>query len=162
MEIKSIRILEEIKDINCDTIDVCVESKTGYVYTVVVSTPNDLIAEMNERGANFLNGRGPTIFVKKLTEEIIMEALQAYAVDDAYWLKLYQFADSIDISVLNEMEKNHEEKWKLFELEGVNRFFYYFQKHRKVSPENRVLFELIFFLSILTLIVYCFLKPVTH
>jgi len=56
-----------------------------------------------------LTGRGPTLFVRQLTEEIIMEAVQAYAADDAYWLKLYQFADSIDISVLNQMQQKHEE-----------------------------------------------------
>jgi len=44
MQIKGIKIYEEIKDINCDTIDVVVESETGYEYTIVVSTPNDLIA----------------------------------------------------------------------------------------------------------------------
>lgn len=161
MQIKGIKIYEEIKDINCDTIDVVVESETGYAYTIVVSTPNDLIAELNEEGTNFLAGRGPTLFVRQLTEEIIMEAVQAYAADDAYWLKLYQFADSIDISVLNQMQKNDEEGRELFELEGLDLFFYYFQKYAKVSPGNRVLLEPVFLMSILTLIFYCFcfLKP---
>lgn len=84
MEIKSVKFPEEIRDIYCDTIDVFVESETGYVYTVVVGTPQDLIAEMNERKRNFLDGRGPTIFVRKLTKEIVTEAIKAYAADDAY------------------------------------------------------------------------------
>lgn len=156
MEIKGIKIYEEIKDINCDTIDVVVESETGYAYTIVVSTPNDLIAELNEEGTNFLTGRGPTLFVRQLTEEIIMEAVQAYAADDAYWLKLYQFADSIDISVLNQMQKNDEEERELFEPEGIDLFFDYFQKYT-----NRVLLEPVLFLSILISIFscFCFLKP---
>ncbi len=35
------------------------------------------------------------VIVKELTEEIITETLKAYSEDDAYWLKLYQFSDSI-------------------------------------------------------------------
>ena len=42
--------------------------------------------------------------MKKLTKEIVTEAIQAYAENDGYWLKLHQFADDIDISVLHQLE----------------------------------------------------------
>ncbi len=49
--------------------------------------------------------------MKKLTKDIVTEAIQAYAEDDAYWLKLYQFADAIDISVLDKLEAEDREEW---------------------------------------------------
>lgn len=159
MKVKSVELAEEITDIDCDTIDVYVESETGYIYTVVVGTPQDLIEEMNQKKTNFIDGRTPTIFVRKLTKEIVTEAILAYAQDDAYWLKLCQFGDDIDISVLNKIETDHREKWELFELEGLDRFFYYFQKYAKVPYENQVLFGPIVFLTILILLAYCLLKP---
>lgn len=50
--------------------------------------------------------------MKKLTEQIVTEAIQAYAENYAYWLKLCQFGDDIDISVLNKLEEEHRKEWK--------------------------------------------------
>lgn len=51
--------------------------------------------------------------MKKLTEQIVTEAIQAYAENYAYWLKLCQFGDDIDISVLNKIELEHREELEL-------------------------------------------------
>lgn len=46
----------------------------------------------------------PFVFVKQLTKEIIVETVTAYvAKDDAYWLKLYHFADDVDTAVFNQL-----------------------------------------------------------
>ena len=60
------------------------------------------------------------IIVKKLTEEIIMEAIQAYAEDEGFWLKLQHFAIEIDISILNKMEAEHREELELDNLDGLD------------------------------------------
>ena len=48
----------------------------------------------------------PKILVKKLTEQILREAIQAYAENDGYWLKLCQFGDDIDI--FDNLKQNYE------------------------------------------------------
>jgi hypothetical protein len=45
-----------------------------------------------------------------LTKPIVRKAIEAYAENDGYWLKLYQFGDDIDISVLNKLEEEHRKK----------------------------------------------------
>lgn len=104
MRIKKIRIIDEIKDPFNDSVDVGVKFEEGYSYTIIVRTPHDFIQEMLEEKTNFSEPGTPVIVVKKLTEEIITEAILAYAKDDGYWLKLCQFGDELDIGVLNELD----------------------------------------------------------
>ncbi len=65
---------------------------------------------MDQEKTNCIRPGTPRIIVKKLTEEIVMEAIQAYAENDGYWLKLYQFAYDIDISVLDQLEAEHRKE----------------------------------------------------
>jgi len=58
---------------------------------------------MDEEKSNFSNHNELIIVVRKLTQEIITEALEAYAEDNAFWLKLHQFASEIDISVFDKL-----------------------------------------------------------
>ena len=44
-----------------------------------LGTPQDLLEEI----------------VKKLTKEILTEAIEAYGEDDGYWLKLHHFSDEL-------------------------------------------------------------------
>lgn len=53
---------------------------------------------------------------KKLTKEIVMEAIQAYGEDTGYWLKLYHFADSIEIYILNKLEAEYRKERKGFAI----------------------------------------------
>jgi hypothetical protein len=120
MQIKRIEFLEEIKDVNNDNIDVLVENETGYNYIVTVGTPQDLLEEMKQEKTNFVRPGTPMIIVKSLTEEIILEAIQAYAEDEGFWLKLQHFAIEIDISILNKMEAEHRKELELDDLDGLD------------------------------------------
>ena len=112
MTIKRIEFAHEITDPYMDNLDVFVENENGYTYTIVVSTPGDLLDQMDQEKINFIMPASPKIIVKKLTEQIVREAIQAYAENDGYWLKLCQFGDDIDISVLNKLEAEHRKEWE--------------------------------------------------
>ena len=121
MLIKNIRILDEITDIENDSIDVCVDSEDGYTFTVSIATTKHLLERMDEEKSNFSNPSELVIVVRKLTQEIITEALEAYAEDNAFWLKLYQFASEIDIFVFDELQAKHvKESIKFNLLSGLN------------------------------------------
>jgi hypothetical protein len=64
----------------------------------------------------------------------------------------------LDISVFNKLEAQHPEELGLFELEGLDRLFYYIQKYLKVPSDNRVLIEPMFLLILGGLIPYGLLK----
>ena len=121
MLIKNIRILDEITDIENDSIDVCVDSEDGYTFTVSIATTKHLLERMDEEKSNFSNPSELVIVVRKLTQEIITEALEAYAEDNAFWLKLHQFASEIDISVFDELQAKHvKESIKFNLLSGLD------------------------------------------
>lgn len=71
---------------------------------------------MNQEQSNFYRPGELVIVVRELTKEIITEAIEAYAENDAFWLKLHQFAGDIDISVLNQLQAQHIEQSTKFEL----------------------------------------------
>ena len=112
MKIKRIEFAYEITDSYMDNLDVFVENEDGYTYSIVVSTPGDLVDQMVQEKINFIRPDTPKIIVKKLTEPIVREAIEAYAENDGYWLKLCQFGDNIDISVLNKLEEEHRKEWE--------------------------------------------------
>ena len=107
MLIRNIRILDEITDIENNSIDVCVDSEDDYTFTVSIATTKHLLQRMDEEKSNFSNPNELIIVVRKLTQEIITEALEAYAEDNAFWLKLHEFASEIDISVFDELQAKH-------------------------------------------------------
>src|SRR6476660_2260429 len=115
MKLKRIEFAHEITDPHMDNVDVFVENEDGYTYTIVVSTPGDLVDQMEQEKINFIRPNTPQIIVKKLTEPIVREAIEAYAKNDGYWLKLCQFGDDIDISVLNKLEEEHRKEWEGWE-----------------------------------------------
>ena len=115
MKLKRIEFAHEITDPYMDNVDVFVENEDGYTYTIVVSTPGDLVDEMEQEKINFIRPAARKIIGKKLTERIVREAIEAYAENDGYWLKLCQFGDNIDISVLNKLEEEHRKKWEGWE-----------------------------------------------
>ena len=115
MLIKSISFptyLEDITDIENSNIDVFVELEDGYTYTVVVATVKNIESLMDKEKMNYFEPGYPFIIVKKLTKEIISEAIEAYASDEAYWLKLYHFAGEIDTAVFNQLQAEHIEYLK--------------------------------------------------
>ena len=115
MLIKSISFptyLEDITDIENSNIDVFVELEDAYIYTVVVATAKNIESLMDKEKINYFEPGYPFIIVKKLTKEIITEAIEAYASDDAYWLKLYHFAGKINKTVFNTLQAEHTEYLK--------------------------------------------------
>lgn len=116
MLVRNIRILDEITDIENDSIDVCVDSEDGYTFTVSIATTKHLLQRMDEEKSNFVNPNELSIVVRKLTQEIITEALEAYAEDNAFWLKLHQFANEIDISVFDKLQAKHVKESIEFDL----------------------------------------------
>ena len=120
MKIKRIEFAHEIRDPYMDNVDIFVENEDGYTYTIVVSTPGDLVDQMEQEKTNFITPDTRKIIVKKLTEQIVREAIQAYAENDGYWLKLCQFGDDIDISILNKMEAEHRKELELDDLGGLD------------------------------------------
>lgn len=115
MKVKRIEFAHEITDPHRDNLDVFVENEDGSTYTIVVSTPGDLVDQMEQEKINFIRPEAPKIIVKELTEPIVREAIEAYAEDDGYWLKLCQFGDAIDISILDKLEEEHRKEWEEWE-----------------------------------------------
>jgi len=116
MLIKNIRIVDEIIDIENDNIDVFVDSEDGYTYTVSITTIKNLLQRMDQEKSNFSRPSELVIVVRKLTKEIITEAIEAYAEDNGFWLKLHQFASDIDISIFNQLQAKHTKELTEFEL----------------------------------------------
>ena len=109
MRIKKIRFIDEVKDPLNDSIDVGIEFENGSSYTIIVRTPDDFVEEMLQKNTNFIKPGTPVIVVKQLTKKIVNEAIEAYAEDEGYWLKLCQFGDELDISVFNQLDAQHRE-----------------------------------------------------
>ena len=116
MKIKKIKIFEEIKDVNNDNIDVGVVNEMGYTYIVTVGTPQDLLEEMKQEKTDFIKPYSPMIIVKSLTEEIIAEAIEAYAAENnGFWLKLRHFDTELDVSIFDKLEAKDRKDWEGFE-----------------------------------------------
>ena len=70
---------------------------------------------MDDNSVNFIKPEGPLIIAKQLTQQFIEEAINEYALNDDYQLKLHQFADAIDISILNNLLEEHRKKLETFD-----------------------------------------------
>ena len=124
MKVQKIEILSDLsydlKDIEDYNSDVLVELENGQDYIVVVGTPKNLLSLMNNEKSDFLSPGDPMIVVKQFTKEIIEKTIQAYAADDAYWLKFY--ASDINVKILDaiKIDKGEEailENLKLSDFE---------------------------------------------
>jgi hypothetical protein len=110
MLVQSIRFVSPLKDvidIENDNIDVLVDLEDGYTYTVVVTTVKNIISLMDKEKMDFSEPGEPFIIVRKLTKDLIEEAVKAYAENYAYWLKFHHFGGEIDMSVFNKMQAEH-------------------------------------------------------
>ena len=112
--------LEDITHVQKNNIDIFVKLKNTYTRTMVVETSKIIESFMYKKIINYFELSYPFIIVKKLTKEIISEAIEAYASDEAYWLKLYHFAGKIDTAVFNQLQAEHMEYLK--ELDELDNF----------------------------------------
>ena len=81
--------IEDIADIFDSNMDVSVKLENGRNYVLVVGTPKNLLRLMENEKSDFLSPGDPIVIVKKMTKEVIEQAIKAYAEDDAYCLKFY-------------------------------------------------------------------------
>ena len=112
MKVESITFLSDLKavmDIFDDNIDVSVNLENGLNYVVVVGTPKNLLRLMENEKSDFLSPGDPIVIVKKITKE----AIQAYAEDDAYYLKLY--GAHFDTKTLNVLKDRSIARYKLLD-----------------------------------------------
>ncbi|CAH1059603.1 hypothetical protein [Paenibacillus pseudetheri] len=98
--------LSKIIDKENDNIDVFIELEDGSNITVVVSTPLNLLQQMNNENVNFISASQPDIIVRSLTDENIRQAIDDYANGDAFWLKLL-YVVSIEKKVVDMSRVNH-------------------------------------------------------
>ena len=120
--------LNDFKDIFDANLDVVVKLDDGHEYVVVVATQKNLMTLMNDEKSDFLSPGDPMIIVRKITEEVIEDAIQAYAEDDGYYLKLYAaHFDTKTLDVLKDREIARNkllddllEKGKSIDIENYN------------------------------------------
>lgn len=104
--------LTNIEDIYDDNIDVFVDLENGRSYTLIVGTYQNILSLLNQENSNFLPPGEPIIMVRKLTMEVIEEAIEAYAKHrDGYWLKFYHFASFIKPTMFDKLEKSEDERF---------------------------------------------------
>lgn len=138
MLIKHIKILDEITDIENDNVDVYVECEDGYNYTVSIATTKNLLERMDERKSNFSKPADLFIIVRKLTLEIITEAIEAYAEDDGFWLKLHHFSSNINNSVFDELQaKQMQHSIESNLLSGLDKLEYEINKLEKLDDAQK-------------------------
>ena len=102
MKIESITFFSDFRngeDSFDDNMDVAVKLDDGHTYLVVVATQKNLLTLMDNEKSDFLSPGEPMIIVRKLTKEVVEKAIEAYAENDAYYLKFY--AADFDVKTLN-------------------------------------------------------------
>ena len=107
INIKFPMYFDDIEDIENDNIDVFVELEDGVTYTLVVFTPKNYYWYMDNEGLDYIPPSPPDIIVRSLTKENITKAIEAFAEEDAYWLKLYILSGHrngvFDVNRMNKM-----------------------------------------------------------
>ena len=108
MKVKSIKFPKEWENnlgIENQSMDIFLEVENGYIYDVVVGTPQYIEYLMDKNQKNYFEPGIPFIIVKELTKEIIEETIKAYAEkNNGYWLKSHHFAKEIDESVFDKLK----------------------------------------------------------
>ena len=82
---------------------------------MTVTTSTNLLKVMNDNSVNFIKPGVPLIIVKQLTQQFLEEAINEYDLNDGYWLKLHQFAYTMDISILNNLLKEYRKELETFD-----------------------------------------------
>lgn len=129
MKVESITFLNDLKDVRDifdDNVDVAVKLDDEHDYIVVVATQKNLLTLMNNEKSDFLSPGDPMIIVRKLTKEVVEDAIQVYAENNGYYLKFY--AADFDIKTLNVLKDREVARSKL--LDDL------FEKGESIDIEN--------------------------
>ena len=105
--------LEDIEDVFDYNMDVSVNLENGQNYVVVVGTPKNLLKLMENEKSDFLSPGDPIIIVKKMTKEVVEEAIRAYAEDDGYYLKFY--SAELDVKTLDVLKNRSIARYKFLD-----------------------------------------------
>jgi len=101
--------LSEIEEADNDNIDIFVELEDGNIYTLVITTPNNIKSLIEKSNQDFFDAGPPMLIVRELTERCITNAVNSYSMGEAYWLKEYHLSGSFTIETLNEMIRAEKE-----------------------------------------------------
>ena len=72
---------------------------------------------MNDNSTNFIRPNDwPLIIVKQFTQEVVEEAINEFALNNGFWLKLHQFAYSMDISILDNLLEEHRKELETLDI----------------------------------------------
>ena len=116
MKVESITFLSDLKDVRDifdDNVDVAVKLDDGHEYILVVATQKNLLILMNNEKSDFISPGDPMIIVRKLTKEVVKDAIQVYAENNGYYLKFY--AAHFDIKTLNVLKDRKVARSKLLD-----------------------------------------------
>lgn len=82
-------LLSLTRDEYNDNIDVIIELNDGSLTTIVVSTPKNLIWQMEKENLDFLPLGEPQLIVSKIDKAIIENALYEYVKDEQLFKRLF-------------------------------------------------------------------------
>ena len=105
--------MKDVKDIFDDNVDVAVKLDDGHEYILVLATQKNLLTLMNNEKSDFLSPVDPMTIVRKLTKEVVEDAIQVYAENNGYYLKFY--AAHFDIKTLNVLKDQKVARGKLLD-----------------------------------------------
>ena len=159
MKIKEIEFETPPEDLINGCLDVFITLEDNSLYFVEITTPQFLQVLMG--GSKFLPPQYPYIIVSELTDEVIKAAIEEFisAEENSYWLKLYHITPTLDIEDIHRILNRKKQEALKTDLQVEFEMFLESLIDPNISSDNRVILESMFFLSIVSLILYCFLKP---
>ena len=159
MKIKKIKYWRPPKDLINGTVEVFVTLEDNSCYLVEITTPQFLEVLMEE--SKFLPPCYPYIIVSELTVEIMKAAIEDFIREDedCFWLKLYHVAATLNIEDINEILDRKEKEDLELDLKIEAEIKAESKINLNIPSDNRIIFDSIFFLLVVSLISYCFLKP---
>ena len=72
---------------------------------------------MDRHEMDFLEPNCPFIIIRKLTVEVIEKAIRAHTQDNAYWLKLHHFLESLKSDMFNKSQEDQDTAYDSFNID---------------------------------------------
>ena len=159
MKIKEIEFETPPEDLINGCLDVFITLEDNSLYFVEITTPQFLQVLMGE--SKFLPPQYPYIIVSELRGEIIKAAIEEFisAEENSYWLKLYHVTPTLNIEDIHGILNRKKQEAIKVDLQVESEMMLESLRDLNIFSDNRVILKSMFFLSIVSLILYCFLKP---
>ena len=158
MKIKEIEFETPPEDLINGCLDVFITLEDNSLYFVEITTPQFLQVLMG--GGKFLPPQYPYIIVSELTDEVIKAAIEEFisAEENSYWLKLYHITPTLNIEDIHQILNRKKQEALKTDLQVEFEMFLESLIDLNISSDNQVILKSMFFLSIVSLIFYCFFK----